>query len=335
LTTPPILAELTRGGIVESAHRGWIAVARPDGTLLAHVGDPERVTFARSAMKPFQAVPLVQSGAVERFEFGDAQLAISCGSHQGEPRHRETVAGMLGRIGLPPSAMRNGIDEPWNAHHFEVAARGDRDEQQLGQNCSGKHAGMLAACVASGYPVDSYDDIDHPHQRAIRKVVSQFWDVAPDDLVVGRDGCTLPAYAAPLRNIATGWARIADPDGAPAAHRDAISRIADAMGREPFMVAGTDQLNTVLMETTSGRILAKDGAEGVLCMAIRNQGLGVTIKVEDGSFRSHGVIALKLLRQLNALSQDEDDRLAKAFSERLESNREHHVGDMRAVFVTE
>jgi L-asparaginase II len=309
-------------------------VAKADGTLVAQVGDPEQVTFARSAMKPFQAVPLVESGALERFGFGSAQLSISCGSHQGEPRHRETAAGMLQQIGLPPSALRNGIGHPWNEHHFEVVARGDLDEQRLAQNCSGKHAGMLAACVVCGYPIESYDDIDHPHQRAIRDVVSQFWGVASDDLVVGRDGCTLPAYAAPLRSIATGWARIANPDAAPAAHRDAITRIADAMGSEPFMVAGTDELNTVVMETTNGRVLAKDGAEGVLCMAIRDQGLGVTIKIEDGSFRAHGVIALRLLRHLNALTPDEDNRLSAAFQERLESNRQHHVGDIRATFVT-
>lgn len=327
---PPVLAELTRNGVSESLHRGWVAVARGDGTLVAHAGDPGQLIFPRSAMKPFQAVALVESGAVDRFDFSDAELAICCGSHHGEPRHRETVAGMLAKIGEPPSALLGAIDPPWTAERERLAADGDEVAQRLAQNCSGKHAGMLAACVAQGYPTASYDALDHPHQRAIRSIVAGFWDVSEDELVVGLDNCTLPAFAAPIHNVATGWARIADPDSAPPAHRDAGGRVGEAMGRAPFMVAGTDALNTVLMETTGGRVLAKDGAEGVICLAIRDKGLGITIKLEDGSFRAHGVIVRDLLGQLDALKPDEDAALAAAFGERLESNRQQHVGDIRS-----
>lgn len=333
--TPPILAELTRAGVPESLHRGWIAVARGDGSLVAHAGDPERLTFVRSAMKPFQAIPVVESGAAERFGFGDAELSICCGSHKGEQRHRDTVRGMLERAGQPATALLGAIDPPWSFSLLKLAEAGDETEQRLGQNCSGKHAGMVATCVAAGYPLDSYDAFDHPHQENIRAIVSRFWDVPEADLIAGRDNCTLPAYAAPIRSITTGWARIADPTHAPEQHRAAIQRIGDAMAREPFMVAGTDQLNTILMEVTDGRVLAKGGAEGVLCMAVRDKGLGITLKIEDGSFRSHGVITLKLLDELDALSRDEHDRLAEAFQERITSNREHHVGDMRAVFNLE
>lgn len=328
---PPVLAELTRNGVPESRHRGWVAVARADGSLVAHAGDPERLTFARSAMKPFQAVAVVESGAADRFEFTDAELSICCGSHRGESRHRETVAGMLAKIGQPATALLGAIDPPWSAERERLAAEGDEITQRLAQNCSGKHAGMLAACVAQGYPTGTYDALDHPHQRAIRAIVARFWDVPEDNLVVGLDNCTLPAYAAPIRNVATGWARIADPDRAPDEHRDAIRRIGAAIGRAPFMIAGTGELNTVLMETTGGRVLAKDGAEGVICLAVRDKGLGVAIKVEDGSFRAHDTVVRDLLKRLDALSSDEDAALAAAFSERLESNRQQHVGDMRSV----
>ena len=327
---PPVLAELTRNGVVESVHRGWVAVTRGDGTLVASVGDPERLTFPRSAMKPFQAVALVESGAVDKFAFSDAELAICCASHSGEPLHRETVAGILEKIGQPATALLGAIDPPWNAERQRLAEEGDVITQRLAQNCSGKHSGMLAACIAKGYPTATYDQLDHPHQQAIRSIVAQFWDVPGDELVFGLDNCTLPAFAAPIRNVATGWARIADPDAAPPEHREAIRRIADAMGNAPFMVSGTGGLNTILMEVTKGRIVSKDGAEGVSCMGIRDHGLGVTIKVEDGSFRAHGVIVREVLRHLNAISSEEDAALAAQFSERVESNRDQHVGDIRA-----
>jgi L-asparaginase II len=325
MSAPEILVELTRGGIVESVHRGWVAVARPDGSLVASVGDPERVTFARSAMKPFQAVALVESGAVDRFGFGDAELAVACASHNGEERHRTVVKGMLDKLGLPVAALQAGDDEP----HDEPPTRWE-PEAQLAQNCSGKHAGMLAACTARGYSLHYYDDFDHPQQRDIKTIVAQFWRVDEDSLIAGRDNCTLPAYAAPLRALATGWAAIADPASAPAEHQAAISRIGDAMAAEPFMVAGTGRLNTQLMTVTKGRILAKDGAEGALCIALRERGLGIAFKVEDGSYRSHQQITLAILRQLDALRPDEDAELSRLWRTDLRSNRNHHVGDIVA-----
>lgn len=318
-----LLVAMTRGGIVESEHRGWVAVAKADGTLHASCGDPERVTFARSAMKPFQAVAAIESGAAGRFGFGDQEIAVACASHNGEGRHREVVKGILDSIGLPPGALRAGED----GYKGEPKDRWD-PEKQLAQNCSGKHAAMLAACLARDFSVHYYDELDHPIQVEIRGIVSRFWQVPEGELIAGQDNCTLPAYAAPLRSIATGWAGIANPDQAPAEHREAIIRIADAMAAEPFMVAGTGRLNTELMTVTKGRILAKDGAEGVLCLAVRDSGLGIAFKVQDGSFRSHQQIALSILRQIGALTDDEDEKLSALWRADLRSNRNHHVGDI-------
>jgi L-asparaginase II len=333
MSAPQVLVEFTRAGLLETVNRGWIAVARGDGSLVGAVGDPEHVIYPRSAMKPFQAIAMVESGAADRFDFGDQELAVSCASHNGEARHKQVVAGMLERAGQPISAMLNGADPEW-ATGFTIPKEVN-DDNQLAQNCSGKHAGMVVACAAKGLPVAAYADFEHPYQVEIKRIVSDFWEVAPDDLVAGRDNCTLPAYAAPIRNVATGWAKIASPEHAPAAHRAAISRLGDAMGRDPFMVAGTNRFNTFLMETTGGRILAKDGAEGVLCMAVRDLGLGIAFKLEDGSFHSHGIIARRLLRQLGAISDEEDARLADVYGTELRSNRDQHVGDMQAVFELE
>jgi L-asparaginase II len=332
MTVPPVLVEYTRGGIVESVHRGWIAVARADGSLVATVGDPDQPIFPRSAMKPFQAVEVVESGAASRFEFGDAELAVCCASHNGEVRHRQTVASMLHRAGLPVSALLNGADPPWTALDQEQAASRTSDENQLAQNCSGKHAGMVAACVAKGQPVAGYDALDHPHQVAVREIVAAFWQLSTGDLIVGHDNCTLPAYAAPIRHVASGWAGIADADRAPARHGAAIRRLADAMGTEPFMVAGTDRFNTQLMTITGGRIVAKDGAEGVLCMADRAQGYGICFKLADGTFRGHPALAMAILQRLHALSDDEVAQLMALYPADLRDNRAQKVGETRVVF---
>lgn len=328
----PVLVELTRGGIVESQHCGVIAVARPNGRLLAGCGDVEQVTFPRSALKPFQALALVESGAAQRFGYGDAELAVACASHNSEPRHREMVSSMLERAGVPLSALRNGVVEPIDETEAAKFRLGLLEHNSLCGDCSGKHAGILAACVVKGYPLSDYDAIEHPIQREIRAIVAECFRMDPDELIVGIDGCTLPAFAAPLRNIATGWAGLADPLGAVPAHAAGLARLGAAMAAEPFMVAGTDRLNTILSEATAGRVVTKDGAEGVLCMAIRDRGIGVTFKLEDGSFRSHGVIAHAILRQLDALSLDEDARLSALFPSELHSHREQEVGEMRPVF---
>ena len=327
MTESTVLAEYSRGGILESRHAGSVAVARADGTLVAWAGDPDRITYARSAMKPFQAVAMVETGAADRFAFTTEELSVSCASHNGEERHRRVVAGMLERMGLPVSALRAGDDE----HHDEPPTSWDADKQ-LAQNCSGKHAGMLAACLAAGYPIETYDDFEHPHQVNIKNLVAEFWQMSADDMIAGRDNCTLPAYAAPLRNLAIGWAALADPERGAKAHADVVRRVTGAMGAEPFMVAGTGRLNTDLMRVTGGRIVAKDGAEGVLCMALTDLGLGISFKIEDGTFRSHQAITLALLEQLDAVNDDELAQLRTLWRSDLRSNRDHHVGDVSAVF---
>jgi L-asparaginase II len=329
--TSSVLAIIERGSITECVHRGWIAVARADGTLVAHAGDPDRLVLPRSAMKPFQAVPVIESGAAERFAFGDAELAVCCASHNGEPRHREVVASMLERIGLTPSALKNGEIEPMDPESAARLRFGQLAPSTLFGDCSGKHTGMLAVCVRRGLSTDSYDDPSHPLQREIREIVASFFRIAPDAVIAGIDNCTLPAYGARLRDVATGWAAIADPNGAPDRYRRAIRRLGDAMAAEPFMVAGTGRLNTQLMQATGGRVLAKDGAEGVLCLALRDEGLGVALKIEDGSYRAHEPVSLAILRQLDAITPEEDADLSALWDERFYSHRRQHVATLRSV----
>ncbi|RIK39181.1 MAG: asparaginase [Chloroflexi bacterium] len=331
----PVLVELTRGGVVESRHRGAIAVADARGRLRAWAGDPDFLTFPRSALKPFQAIVAVESGAADRFGFGHAELAVCCGSHSGEPRHRDVVAGMLERARVPLDALCNGVAEPINDLEFARYLLGLVEKNALFQNCSGKHAGILAACRALDLPLDAYDNPQHPIQQRIRAATGDCFHLPSGELLVGIDGCTLPTFGAPLRNVAIGWAAIAEPDPTLVAHAEALERLADAMVAEPWMVAGTGRLDTVLSEATQGRIIAKGGAEGVLCVAVRDKGLGIAFKIEDGSHRAHGVIVHSILRQLGALSPSEDGVLARLFPTTLNSNRAQHVGDMYTVFELE
>ncbi len=328
----PVLVELTRGGIVESKHRGAIAVCRADGTLVAWAGDPELVTFPRSALKPFQALPVVESGAAERFGFGDAELAVCCGSHNGEPRHCEVVGSMLQRADVPLTAMRNGVTPPIDETEHARYTLDLLDHTPLLQNCSGKHAGILAACRARGYAVEDYDALDHPIQREIRASLGECFRMPGDDLVAGIDGCTLPTYGAPLRNISAGWGAVAAPSKGPSRHAAALGRLARAMAAEPWMVAGTGRIDTNLSQATGGRVLAKGGAEGVICLAIVDRGLGVTVKLDDGTYRGHDAIVPALLRQLDAVSADEAARLDALFPAAIRSNRDQQVGEMTAVF---
>jgi L-asparaginase II len=275
---------------------------------------------------------LMASGAPERFGFGDAELAIACGSHSGEERHRAVVGGMLERAGVPESALRNGMTGPYDEAQRERWVRGELPRTALYQNCSGKHAGMLAACVARGYPLEGYDDLAHPQQQDVLRAVAAFFQTSPDELIVGIDGCTLPTHGAPLSNVAAGWAALADPGHAPEPYRVAARRLVEAMAAQPRMVAGTGQLDTVISQITGGRIVVKGGAEAVLCLALRERGLGVTFKIDDGAYRPQDVIALALLRQLDALRPDEDAALTAHVDAVVRSNREQPVGEIRAVF---
>jgi L-asparaginase II len=239
---------------------------------------------------------------------------------------------MLERAGVPEAAMRNGNTGPYDEAQYERWVRGELPRTVLYQNCSGKHAGMLAACVAHGYPLEGYDDLAHPQQQDVLRAVAAFFQTAPEDLVIGIDGCTLPTHGAPLRNVAAGWAQLADPDHAPAPHRAAARRLVEAMAAEPQMVAGTGLLDTVISQTTGGRIVVKGGAEAVLCFALRERGLGIAFKIDDGGYRPQDVIALSVLRQLDALRPDEDAALAAYVDSAVRSNREQLVGEIRPAF---
>ena len=291
-----LLAEVLRGHAVESRHFGAVAVVDRAGQVVEAAGDPYTLAFTRSALKPLQALPFAAAGGPARFGFSEAQVALMCASHSGEPRHVAAVADMLARCGRSEADLQCGTHAPGF-----YDARGEVPPpppySPLAHNCSGKHAGMLAWCVQHGQPVGDYLAYDHPLQQAIRRAVATFAGVAEERLVAGVDGCSAPNYALPLASLAAAFARLATADVDPD-YGLAPRALADAMIGHPGMVSGEHRSDLALMEAGRGDWVAKIGAEGVQAIGIRSAGIGIAIKVADGQKRALYPAVVEVLTQL-------------------------------------
>jgi L-asparaginase II len=330
------LANVTRGELVESVHPGIVVVADVSGRLLACHGDAEHVAYFRSAAKPFQAVPLVESGAADAVGFGSEDLALACASHDATPAHQRGVARMLARIGLDEDALRCGIAPPPDPHEAARITLGLKAESQLQCECSGEHAGMLAACLHLDYPLESYTEPDHPLQRRIRDIVARVLRLDEDDLVTGTDGCRIPTFAAPVRTFAVAYATLADPKQAPAgAGRQlakSLDRLRQAMTAHPTLVGGEQALDSDIMALSEGRIVAKLGAEGLLCLAVPERGLGIAIAAEDGASRALGPAAVAVIEQLELAAPATIDTLRERHVETVKTFGGETVGEMCPAF---
>lgn len=304
-----ILAKVIRGATVESIHRGHFVVIDGGRNLIASAGDPETVTFLRSAAKPIQAIPLITSGAADAFEFSEDEIAMACASHSGEAIHVRLAKLMLERIGLSESHLRCGVHLPFNDKESERMQRAGEYPTQLHNNCSGKHIGMLGLAKHIGADLATYEEIDHPVQQAILHAVSVFTETPIEEVLVGIDGCAAPNFAVSLLGMAKSFLNlIAPPSSFDEDLQDAGRRITQAMLNCPDVIGGTDRLDTMLMKAAPGKIISKVGADGVwLCGVLPSEqwptGLGIALKVEDGDDkRARPVIAVEILRQLGVLS---------------------------------
>lgn len=289
-----------RGGYLESVHDIHAVIVNSDGKILFSYGDPYRPTFARSSMKPFQAVPLVETGAAERFSYEAADIALSCASHNGEPFHRSRVLSLLDRLGQDEEALQCGTHIPRDLESYKRLIREGKELTPVFSNCSGKHTGMLSTCVYLNEDTRTYRDMDHPHQQRILNVISNICDFKKEAIGIGVDGCGVPVHQLPLSHVATGFARLSRPDKMiDQTHMQALMTIRDSMMAHPEMVAGTNRFDTDLMNAFDGGVVAKAGAEGVQCIGLIDSGLGIAIKVEDGHGRATSVVAMKILEELN------------------------------------
>lgn len=287
----PDLVHVLRGGVVESLHRGALAIVDGDGALVTSMGDIDRPVFPRSACKVLQALPLVESGAADAFGLSDDELALACASHGGEPRHTATAAAMLAKAGLDESALECGSHWPLFDGALKALARSGGAPGALHNNCSGKHSGFICVgCLlarAQGRDprefVRGYVQPGHPVMREVTAALQAATGFDLARAAVGTDGCSIPTYAIPLRHLAHAFARVGTGIGLSPGHATAAERLRHAVAQAPFLVAGSGRFDTRVMERLAERVFCKVGAEGVYCAALPGAGLGVAIKIDDGN----------------------------------------------------
>ncbi|VVT13739.1 asparaginase [Rhizobium sp. EC-SD404] len=294
----PVLVEVTRGALVESRHRGAVAVVDAEGKMVLGIGDVERPVFPRSAVKTMQALPLIESGAADAFGFGDAELSLACASHSGEAEHVALAASMLRRAGREADVLECGCHWPFDQHVLIELAKSGKAPTVLHNNCSGKHAGFIATSVHAEIPTEGYVSYDHPIQREIRGVMEALTGTQLGTDNCGTDGCAIPTYAVPLDRLADGFSRMLTGRGLEAERAKAARRLIDGCMAEPFYMSGSKRACLNLMQAAPGRIFAKTGAEGVFCAVLPEQGLGIALKCDDGGTRASEAMIAGLLARL-------------------------------------
>lgn len=321
------VVEVVRGTIIESRHRVHAAVVDAAGQVRASAGDPEMITFIRSAAKPFQALPVIAEGAMDRFGITLEEIAVACGSHSGEARHLAAVTSILRRIGLDGEALACGPHTPFDKTSRRELAEAGLEPGRLHNNCSGKHAGMLAVARVNGWDPEGYNQPEHPVQGRVLAELERWLELPPEAMAMGTDGCAAVTVGVPLRSMAFGYARLAQ--AARVGEREP-TYVVGSMTSYPEMVAGEGRLCTDLMTCAAGRLFAKVGAEGVYCVGVPGAELGIALKIEDGSQRAVGPAILAVLRELDLISEDDLGKLLRhAYPEVLDTRGEI-VGQLRA-----
>jgi len=345
------LFETTRGDTVESVHYGSIAVVDSNGKLLASSGDPRTVAFLRSSAKPFQALPFVEHGGVEHFDFTPRELSIACASHEGSDMHVQTVKAMQKKAGIVENNLQCGLHMPGDADAFKSLVKGGQLPTANRNNCSGKHTAMLAHAKMRGLPLENYLDLDHPIQQDILATFSDMCLIPSHEIRLGTDGCSAPNFAIPLFNAAYGMARFCDPRELSSARAEACRKITSAMTTHPEMVSGHGEFDCELMKAGQGRVVCKRGAEGFQIVGLLpgalgtdSPGIGIAFKVSDGdasrrdmylepSTRVRPAVTLEILRQLRALSPEQVQALGQFGPERsIQNHRGIVTGRSRPIF---
>jgi len=322
----PVLVNLWRGNAIESRHRGSVAVVQSDGQLILSMGDVMRPVFARSAIKFLQAIPLVESGAIEHYALTDEHIAVSCASHNGEPVHCNVIHQWLDTIGLDANDLECGATLPMHQPtQFEMLARGE-GPTRIHHNCSGKHLGLLTTSLHLGDKTKDYRNYRHNAQRRWFEVIESMGSSRVMQLPWGYDGCGIPCLALPLQRIALAMARFADAAGQDATRAVAINRIQAAVSKNPYLVAGKERLCTEIMAHLAPRILVKVGAEGCYTACIPEQGIGIALKMDDGQDRGARIALGAVLRTLGVLGDDFAKQLEEYISPLLTNSRGDVIG---------
>jgi len=333
------MVDILRGGIVESSHRVVATVTNAHGEILASWGNADFITFLRSSAKPFQGIPLVESGAAAHFGLSEQELAIVCASHAGTDKHIEVTNSILRKIGLSEADLRCGTHTPYDKNTSRKLIIAGEKPSPIRHNCSGKHAGMLATARYLEVPIQTYLEPDHPVQQQILQTFTEMMAMAPDDIIVGIDGCSAPNFAVPLQNAAMAFARLMDPRQFSEKRADCCKAIISAMTAFPEMVSGEGSFDTRLMQVTSVQLVSKGGAEGFQGIGIPPESLGsgspalgVALKVLDGDLgsRARSVATIAVLEALGVLSVEERQLLKQFDSRPILNQSGLSVGEIRS-----
>jgi len=325
----PILVEARRAALLESRHRGAVAVVDAAGRTVLVVGDVEQPIFPRSAVKALQALVLVESGAPERFGLSDEELAVACASHGGEPGHIDTVVRMLARAALTPEALECGAHWPIHQPAAQALAGAGATATAVHNNCSGKHSGFLCAACALGVPHRGYTAPDHPVQQQVKATLEALTGRRIDDEQRAIDGCSVPTWALPLSALALAFARFGNGHGLGSQRARAAARLRAACAAKPWHVAGTGRFCTEIMQRFGARVFVKVGAEGAFCAALPEQGLGIAVKCDDGAGRASEVVMAAMIARFLPINDAERAFLDRFVRPTLRNWNDIAVGELR------
>ncbi len=324
--------QVLRGGLLESRHKVHAAVVNSEGKLIASVGDPHFASFLRSSAKPFQALAFIPH--LEQLGLGSEHLAIAMASHNGEPIHVQTVSDLQAKAGVKPEWLVCGTHQPFSASARAALKAANLKPNVLQHNCSGKHSGMLAACLAKGLPTTGYAQPEHPHQQTIATDISVLMETHTLEIAV--DGCSVPCYRLPLERVALGMARFAAPETAPKTYQARLEQAFGAMREHPYLIAGEHRIDTALMQQIPN-LISKIGAEAFMVLAVRDTkhgNLGIAIKIEDGTERARDIGALRILEQLGIVAPDNAE-LSGYRRTTLKNHAGLEIGEINAAFDLE
>jgi L-asparaginase II len=300
----PVLVEVYRNKVLESFHRGVVCVVDNDGKIIYSEGDVNQICYPRSAMKFLQVLPLIENGGIERFNFTLEEIAIMCGSHNAEAEHLRVVNSILHKIGLDKDKLFCGPQYPTSKKEADELIRQNEKPQHIHNNCSGKHAGMLALCVLLEAPTDDYINPNHPIQKIILNVCSEMYEYEKDKIVIAKDGCSAPIFSIPVYNQAIGFKNIVSPENFSDKRKEACKIVIEAISKYPFMVAGSKRYCTDMMKICAPKIIGKTGAEGIFCLGLPEQKVGVCIKIDDGKMLPQYNVAQAFIEASNVFSNE-------------------------------
>jgi L-asparaginase II len=308
-----------RNGYVESVHYGAVAVVTADGRLFATVGDSQSSTFMRSSAKPFQAIPLLEVGGMSRYQISQEELALICASHSGTDQHLQVLSGLQAKVGVSETDLLCGTHQPFHKPSRKTLTKKGLSPTQNHHNCSGKHTGMLAMAGLLGASKEHYTEVEHPVQKCIISLLAEMAGLDEDEILIGRDGCSVPTFSTPLYNAAWAWAKLIDPSNLSPNRRAICREITEAMVSQPFYVAGPGRLDTRLMEAFPEKLISKAGAEAFQAIGIRpdairpgSPALGIALKISDGDQgkRARRAVTLEVLHQLGVLTEKDLEEMS-------------------------